>query len=531
MTYPVAPPPARRRRFRPLRWLLWLFLLTLALAAASLAALVWAWTSAPVSTVGQVQFTQPLHVPKLAESHVDRRGRRVFELTAREGTSTLLPGTTGETWGFNGSYLGPTLRAERGERVAVRVTNRLDEDTTVHWHGMHLPAAMDGGPHQMVAPGDTWRPTWRLDQPAATLWYHPHPHGETEAHVYRGLAGMFLLDDPANRVADRLPHEYGVDDIPVIVQDKRIDADGELETGGGLSGGTGMLGDTLLVNGTLGPYLDVQSERVRLRLLNASTARVYDLGFSDNRAFDLVGSDGGLLPAPVHADRVLLSPGERAEIVVTMRPGESVDLRSYPPDIGGGLFARFAGGSDRFDVLRLRAGDDLAPSPAVPDRLAPAPDLDVHDDEVDDQAVDRRFELSGRKLNGLTMDMSRIDEAVTLGSTEVWEVHNRDGIQHSFHVHDVQFQVLSVDGSAPPPEMSGLKDTVFLRPGETIRFALRFSDYADADTPYMFHCHLLMHEDRGMMGQFVVVRPGSAGETGRAGDAGSAGGPHGVHVH
>ena len=488
-----------------MRWMLRLFVLGLVMLVGLVALLAWAWAAAPVSTVGKVDFERPLRIPELAASHVDGQGRRVFELTAQEGTTELLPGTSTGTWGFNGSYLGPTLRAARGEQVAVEVTNELDEDTSVHWHGMHLPARMDGGPHQPVASGETWRPAWTIDQPAATLWYHPHPHGRTEEHVYRGLAGMFILDDPSNPAADRLPHRYGVDDVPVIVQDKKLSDDGELRDGGSFLGSSGLLGGTVLVNGTYGPYLDVTTQRVRLRLLNASTARVYGFAFSDDRQFAVIAGDGGLLPRPSRTDRLLLSPGERAEVVVTMRPGEDVVLRSHAPDVGGGLFARFNGGADSFDVLQLRAADRLMPSPRLPDRLAPTPDLDVADADVD-----RRFELSGRKINGKKMDMSRIDETVELGTTEVWEVHNRDGQQHSFHVHDVQFLVLSVDGSPPPPEKAGWKDTIFVRPGSTVRIAMRFTDYADPDTPYMYHCHLLKHEDSGMMGQFVVVEPGAA---------------------
>jgi blue copper oxidase len=192
-----------------------------------------------------------------------------------------------------------------------------------------------------------------------------------------------------------------------------------------------------------------------------------------------------------------------------------VTLRSYPPDVGGGLLARFNGGSDRFDVLQLRAADRLAPSAQVPRVLAAPPDLDA-----DASAVDRRFELSSRRINDQKMDMARVDETVRLGDTEVWELHNRDGIQHNFHVHDVRFQVLTVAGAAPPPELAGWKDTVFLRPGMTMRIAMRFTDYADPDTPYMFHCHLLKHEDAGMMGQFVVVGPG---------DTAAAVGGHGLH--
>ncbi|MGH3477335.1 MAG: multicopper oxidase family protein, partial [Nocardioidaceae bacterium] len=378
----------------------------------------YAWYTAPVDTVGKVPFEQPLAIPPLGESQVDEAGRRVFDLTVQRSATELVPGTVTETWGYNGSYLGPTLRAERGEEVVVNVTNDVGETTTVHWHGMHLPAEMDGGPHQPIAPGETWSPTWTIDQPAATLWYHPHPHGETEDHIYRGLAGMFILDDPESPAAERLPHDYGVDDIPVIVQDKRFD-EGELTFGRSWFSGSGRLGGTVLVNGTYGPYLDVTTELMRLRLLNASTARVYDFGFSDDREFDVVATDGGLLPEPVSLKRVLLSPGERAEIVVAMAPGERVELRSYPPDVGAGLMGRFAGGSDSFDVLQLRAADRLTPSPALPRTLAPAPDLDVGEDGL--QQVDRRFELSGRSINGTQMDMSRVDETVDLGDTEVWE--------------------------------------------------------------------------------------------------------------
>lgn len=475
-----------------LRAVLYLLLALMVVAVAGFA-LAFFVVLAPVSTVGKVTFDQPLAIPPLARARVTDDGVRVFDLTAQQGTTELLPGKPAETWGFNGSYLGPTLRAARGDEVRVHVHNELDETTTLHWHGMHVPARFDGGPHQPIEPGQTWSPQWRIDQPAATLWYHPHPHGETEEHVNKGLAGMFIVDDPDSRVADRLPHEYGVDDIPLVVQDKRLDGDGEIQDGG--------LGDDVLVNGTYGPYLDVTTERVRLRLLNASVKRVFSFELSDGRAFTMVGSGGGLLPAPVPLHRLLLSPAERAEIVVTMTPGERVVLRSTDPDLeANALTERFDGGQDSFDVLELRAADRLRPSPEVPAHLAPAPDLDVAGAPV------RTFRMQGRQINGKSMDMSRIDEEVQLGTTEVWKVTNTDGSYHNFHVHDVQFEVLSVNGRRPPPEMSGWKDTIYMAPGRTVRLAMRFTDYADPDSPYMYHCHLLQHEDNGMMGQFVVVR-------------------------
>ncbi|MEJ3749894.1 multicopper oxidase domain-containing protein [Actinomycetes bacterium KLBMP 9797] len=476
-------------------------------ALVALTVLVGAAGCGRVDTAGEVEFANRLAVPPLAESRIDDQGRRVFDLRAQAGRHDFGRGGSGQgdgasTWGFDGAYLGPTLRAERGEKVVVNVVNGLDEETSVHWHGMHLPAEMDGGPHQPIRPGATWSPTWTVDQPAATLWYHPHPHGETAKHVYRGLAGMFILDDA--RTEDlALPKRYGVDDFPVIVQDRNFDDDGELNDRQGF-GGNGVLGDTVVVNGTVAPYLDVTTERVRLRVLNGSNARVYTFGFSDGRAFDLIGTDGGLLPAPHEMDRLRLSPGERAEIVVGVRPGERTVLRSYPEDSGLDFFnKRFSGAGDTLDVLELRAADRLDRSPAVPARLVPVERLDPAD------AVEvREFELAGRKINKKEMDMSRIDTVITKDTTEVWEIIKRDGSPHSFHVHDVQFQVLSVNGAAPPVELSGWKDTIFLEQGETVRLIARFADYADPDTPYMYHCHVLAHEDAGMMGQFVVVEPG-----------------------
>ncbi len=463
-------------------------------------AIGWLWSQAALSTAGEIDFANRLAVPPLAPSKVDSNGRRVFSLTAQQGRHDFGGGPV-DTWGFNGDYLGPTLRAKRGEQVAVKVHNRLPEETSVHWHGMHLPAEMDGGPHQPVAPGDTWTPSWKVDQPAATLWYHPHPHGETAKHVYRGLAGMFIVDDPATS-AD-LPDTYGVDDIPVIVQDKKL-RDDELDDSPSFMGGVGILGDTIAVNGTVAPYQPVTTERVRLRLLNGSNGRIYDFGFADGRRFALVGTDGGLLAKPHQTTRVMLSPGERAEIVVTLRPGERTVLRSFPPDLGlDGFSGRFVGGEDTLDVLQLRAADTLTANATVPARLADVPRMD------DTDAAERRdFRLGGHNINQRQMAMNRLDAVVTKDTTEVWNVVNADGTPHSFHIHDVQFQVLTVDGAPPPPHLAGWKDTVYLTPNVEFALIMRFADYADPDTPYMFHCHVLFHEDAGMMGQFVVVEPG-----------------------
>lgn len=457
------------------------------------------------TTVREADFRHELRIPPLADSTVVG-GVRTFQLSAQEGTTRFgdIDADT-DTWGFNGSFLGPTLRAERGERVAVDVENELAEATSVHWHGMHLPAAMDGGPHQMVDPGERWRASWTIDQPAAMLWYHPHPHGATEEHVFRGLAGLFLLDDEESLSAD-LPKEYGVDDLPLIVQDRNFDRRGQFELRDD-GAEPGALGDTVMVNGTIGAYQDVQTERVRLRLLNGSTARTYTFAFPD-RPMTLVATDGGLLDGPVEVSELRLAPGERGEVVVEFEPGETVRLRSVATDLGGILLPATTGGNDVFDVIEFRAADDLSPSPE--------PAWDPVDEGLREAAatVTRSFELNGREINGERMDMERIDELVTVGSTEVWEVRSSQPIPHSFHIHDVQFRVLSVDGEDPPRELSGRKDTIYLEPNRTYRLLMRFEDYADPHTRYMYHCHMLLHEDEGMMGQFVVVEPGQESEVG-----------------
>ncbi|GLY23912.1 multicopper oxidase domain-containing protein [Micromonospora sp. NBRC 101691] len=514
---------------RPLRRVLIAATLAVVLlCAAGVAGVVWTFNSRTVSTAGTIEFVHALPVPPLAPSTVNGEGRRVFELRAQTGRHDFGD-RTAETWGFNGAYLGPTLRAARGEQVLVNVHNGLDEETTVHWHGMHLPARMDGGPHQMVPAGTSWHPTWTVDQPAATLWYHPHPHGETARHVYRGLAGMFILDDPTSSVGG-LPDRYGVDDVPVIVQDKRFSRNGNLNENAPLFSGVGLIGDTIVVNGATAPYLDVTTERVRLRVLNASNARVFDFGFTDDRDFALVGTDGGLLDQPYRMKRIMLSPGERAEIVVDVRPGERPVLRSFPPDLGADAWSeRFNGGEDTFDVLQLRAAERLDESPELPSRLVDTPRLNP-----EEAARTREFTLSGTRINGDAMDMDRIDLTVTKGTTEVWEVTSREALQHNFHIHDVQFQVIDVGGAAPPPHLSGWKDTIFLHPNTTYRIIARFADHADPDMPYMYHCHILFHEDEGMMGQFVVVEPGQkAGTPPSSGhdDGGHGGGGHGGGGH
>jgi FtsP/CotA-like multicopper oxidase with cupredoxin domain len=338
------------------------------------------------------------------------------------------------------------------------------------------------------------------------LWYHPHPHGKTEDQVTRILAGLFYLDDDTN---PELPHRYGIDDIPVILQDRSFDARGRFSTD--RRAVTGVLGEKILVNGTYNPHLAVTTRRIRLRILNASTARIYHLGFADDREFALIATDSGYLPAPQQMRRLLLSPAERAEIVVDLLPGEQPVLRSLPWDLGMMVpLTNGAGGNDHLDLLQLRAARSLAEGGRLPDQMETSAPV-----AVDQITARRTFRLDGLDINGQQMEMSRIDTVVAANTTELWTVTNSHNQPHNFHIHGVMFQIIPPGATRPDPRL-GWKDTVLLAAGETVQLLIKFPTYTDPLTPYMYHCHLMWHEDVGMMAQFTVVNPDQVGSAPRS---------------
>jgi bilirubin oxidase len=449
-----------------------------------------------------------LVIPPQLEPNL-QNGEKVFNLTVQQGEAEILPGKRAKTWGYNGSFLGPTIRAHTGDRVRLNVTNHLGETTTVHWHGMELPAAMDGGPHQVIEPGKSWQPYWTIINQAATLWYHPHTMGRTGEQVYQGLAGFFIIDDE-NTDALSLPREYGVDDIPLVIQDKIFDSNGRFVFPREHQAITaGLLGDTILVNGTYAPYLEVPAKLVRFRLLNGSAARRYNLGFSDHRAFQQIATDGGLLEAPVERTRLLLAPGERAEILVDLSNTKGpIMLISYSFADGenavqNAIQEQLTGGTDegqQFNILELRPSMGTF---AVENISSVLNTIERFDEQ--DAVTTRRFVLEAFTINGKRMDHGRIDQIVKTGDVEIWELTNNSPIYHPFHIHGVQFQILDRNGMAPPAYEQGWKDTVIVTPEESVRLMMRFPEYSDPNLPYMYHCHILTHEDMGMMGQFVVV--------------------------
>ena len=437
-------------------------------------------------------YTQPYRIPaELTGTLVN--GRTQYDLNLQQGSSRFLANLDTPTWGINGSYLGPTLRLRNGSAVDINFTNKLAEDTTMHGHGMHLPAVMDGGVHQVIAAGGTWSSSYTVNQHACTNWYHPHMMGKTAEHVMHGLAGLIIIDDAVSDALD-LPKRYGVDDIPVIVQDRTFNTDGTFNYNPSLQQiMQGWKGDTFLVNGVIKPVLDVEAKQIRFRVLNGSNSRVYTFAFASGRAFQQVATDNAFLEAPVSLTQLRLSPAERAEIVV-----------DFSGDLGGEeIFTDLASGNDLFKVNIASVATAITTLPA---QLITLPSLDPLN-----AVTNRLFTLSGGMgqlyINGVAMDAAVINETVPLNAVEIWEVVNAMGVVHNFHIHATHFQLIERNGSAAnvAANEKGFKDTVFVPPNESVKFIVKMTDYTDANNPYMYHCHILEHEDAGMMGQFVVV--------------------------
>ena len=441
-------------------------------------------------------FVEPLNVPELAESTLEG-SVRTFDLTLQAGTTEFVSDVPIETWGINGDYLAPTLRVTDGEQIKINVANSLPEDTTLHWHGLHVPAEMDGGPHQPIEMNAMWSPHWTVSQAASTNWYHPHLHGRSEAHVKLGVVGMFIVDDAVESKLN-LPRNYGIDDLPIIVHDSPtgLSSGNPLDFIGELFGS--RQGDSLtLVNGQHEPYVEVSTSLLRLRLLNASIGDVFDFSFDDGRDFSIIASEGGLFDKPVVENSLLMSPGERYEIVVAFEPGETVRLNRSLLDDDNGAPA------DSESTLEFRAGSALQNLGALPDVMVTLPET-----SLDNVARTRTFDMSGVEINGLMMHMDRIDQVVHAGTQEIWSVRNLDSRElHNFHVHGVSFRVLSVDGAPPAVHQRWDKDTVLIPPETTVELLVKFPEVSSGGWPFMFHCHFLRHEGRGMMGQYLVVEP------------------------
>ncbi|MGN7387462.1 multicopper oxidase family protein [Sporosarcina sp. SAFN-015] len=413
----------------------------------------------------------------------------IYTVRAQKGKTEIFDGTKTETYGYNGSFLGPMLRFEKGDKVKIRTINELDEDTTFHWHGLEVSANVDGGPHDALKPGEEKVIEFEVAQEAATLWFHPHPHGKTSEQVYNGLAGLIYIEDD-NSKSIGLPSIYGENDIPLIFQDRKFDDKKQLNYTA-VKNEDGTIGDTLLINGTLNPKLTVKKEKVRLRLVNGSNARNYTFKLSSGDPFVQIATDGGLLNEPVTLKKVTLTPSERAEIIVDFSQMNSEGEIALINEEGSVL-------------LPFKVSDQSGAVSRIPGEMN---DFSLIEEEMD-LPVTKKIELFGMMkmvtINGKKFDPERIDFTQQQGVTEVWEIYNKPdmmgGMIHPFHIHGAQFKIISRDGEAPPENERGWKDSISVKPDEKVKIAIQFKHKG----VYMFHCHILEHEDNGMMGQILI---------------------------
>ncbi|HEV7595226.1 MAG TPA: multicopper oxidase family protein [Gemmatimonadaceae bacterium] len=417
-------------------------------------------------------------------------------ITAAVSTVSMQPGTTSEVFAYNGSVPGPTLDVREGDHVIVHFRNSLPEPTTVHWHGIHLPFESDGSPFHPIKPGETRDYKFTV-QPgtAGTYWYHPHPDRRTGFAIGKGLFGGIVVraaNDPLPPMPDKL----------IILSDNRFLKDGMIDFPdpmshhGGVDEENGREGPVLFVNGHVMPVISIRSGEVqRWRIVNGSAGRIYRLALP-GRAFVQVGTDGGLFEKPVEVKDIVLATGERVEVIVrgTDPPGTKTTLQNLPYD----RYAPQTRPTDwetTRDLLTLQTTDEAPVTPiAIPATLRKIIPLDT----AKSTAV-RTIVFSQGLINGKTMDMTRVDVSTTVGATEIWEIENIVGMDHPFHLHGFQFQVLDRDGVPEP--YRAWKDMLNIRKHTSARIIVRYDDYPGK---WMFHCHILDHEDHGMMGVLEV---------------------------
>jgi FtsP/CotA-like multicopper oxidase with cupredoxin domain len=457
----------------------------------------------------------------------------------REAAAQILPGRKTRLWTYGGTFPGPTIRRPAGEPTEVTFVHNLPPDAgelSVHLHGGHNRSREDGQPgglttvqprsyycdisnrlsaeesgnDLLISPGG--RRTYTFDgiedgapERAAFQWYHDHRLDNTARNVWRGLAGMWILDDEFDF---SLPLPRGDRDIPLMITDRAFDENNQLTNPfgrGAHAPNDGVTGRHVLVNGARLPYHRVSANRYRLRILNASNFRAYNLELSNGERMTQIATEAGLMPKPVRRRRILIGPGERVEVVVDFRrsAGERVELRSRPIRTGSGLGPHAYGGP----LLEFRVGRRAAENARVPAALRPLPAWVAAASPTPQRTW--RISIGGGLrpawlINGRTFDPARSDAFPVLDTTETWELRNDTKVAHTVHMHHTDWYVLSRNGRRPPPWERCLKETFFLGPGDRVVVAGHFSDHAGK---YVIHCHMLDHEDHGLMSQFEVVAP------------------------
>jgi spore coat protein A len=481
-------------------------------------------------------FTVPLPVPPVLEPARSDKGGDFYEMVQEVGRAEILPGLKSEVWGYNGIFPGPTIEARSGRPVVVRQWNELPVPVSTHLHGGRTPPESDGYPTDLILPlgekahGDGGHDShadagrshtethahgfkdyrYPNDQRAATLWYHDHRMDFTGPQVWRGLAGVYVLRDEED---DALHLPKGEKDVPLVICDRSFDEDGSFlypsldpslqgEPGVEDDYMDGVLGDVILVNGAPWPEMEVSNTRYRFRILNASNARRYELALDpeplEGAPFVQVGSDGGLLGAPVAHRTLRIAQAERFDVII--------DFSKYPIGTRVTLKNRLGDGGTA-DVMRFRVARREREDSTVPRRLADTEEFDALKEADATNTREFRFTRVGDEgrtmwgINGEPFDPKRMDARPELGSTEIWHLKAAPAA-HPIHLHLVHFKVLSRNGREPLPTDAGWKDTVDLTSGEEARVIARFDGHRGR---YVFHCHNLEHEDMMMMANFKVV--------------------------
>ena len=466
-------------------------------------------------------YSRPLPIPKVIRD-------ADITLTARQADVQLLPGAPTRMWTFDGTFPGPTIRRPAGKRTRLTIRHQLpvEADTlTIHHHGSHSASKHDGLPEtRLIEPRKSRTYVYEHmedgePERAAMQWYHDHSHEHTSRNAWMGLAGLFILDDEFEEQL-RLPS--GRYEIPLFITDRRFRKNNQLDLSlfGTPAESREVSGDVFLVNGAPQPYLNVEPRRYRLRVHNGSGFRIYNLAVIVDGAFTpaaevtQIGTESGLLPAPVRRTTVLMGPAERADLIVDFSDfaGQTLALASLPrANVFGADNAPTTG------LVQFRVGRTAASrGRTAPKKLRPLPKWAATAPKQPTRvwAFGTGYDVGNRReahtINGRSFDHRRVDAQVELDSVETWMLLNTTTRTHYIHIHDVDWVVLSRNGASPAPHEAGLKETFLLDPGEYITVAAKFSDHLGR---YVIHCHMLDHEDGGMMTAWEVVKPGAGTET------------------
>lgn len=436
------------------------------------------------------------------------------QLTAQQTTHSIFQNKYSIVLGYqDNSILGPTIKINSGETVNALLQNNLSEPTNIHWHGLMTPASMDGHPEDVISPGSSFNYNFPVSQRAAMHWYHPHPHCFTAKQAFKGLAGVFIVNDTEEQILN-LPS--GSFEIPLVIQDKRVFPDYALDYSpnqGEIM--SGYMGPYVTVNGVYSPYLNVNKRNYRVRVLNGSNARIYNLALSNGAPFSVIGSDGGLLTTPQAVSSLLLGPGERADLIINFGAfSVGTDVHLINKTFSGGT----AQGMQEFKIIKFTISQNDTDTFVLPGTLSV-----INLIPATSASQTRVFEIGTMNMNGMgghgginmggmmhtingkTYDPDRIDETVLAGATEIWVFDNSSGEEpHPMHIHGIQFQVLDRTGGRNSiiATESGWKDTVLVMPREKVRVIMTFSQNKGK---YVLHCHNLEHEDNGMMLQFEIA--------------------------